>query len=164
MKKTLIGLLVGMHFRPPAKIILQSLPSGSPVKLKPEPENPYDENAVAVYVRSSDIPEAQHSGLAGVLPGSGFTLDEVLEQPEWHLGYLAAAGGKPLLKNPEYSGAIVFLPFVKAANADEGEAKGLLAFDGAGQPVVRFDPGEAVPMPALPKGVEDIGGVLDKDE
>ncbi len=141
--KPLIGLLVGMHFRPPAKIILGALPSGTTLYLKPEPENPYDENAVAVYVKSESIPEEQQTFISGALPGAGFTIEEVMAQPEWHLGYLAATGGKPLLKNPEYSGNLAFGEAIRAKLANSSDCPANLAFDGAGQAIVTFQPGNA---------------------
>ena len=48
--------LVGAYFRPPAQQLLRHLPSGTELVLEPEPENPHDPNAIAVYTRSSSIP------------------------------------------------------------------------------------------------------------
>lgn len=136
MTKPLTSLLVGMHFRPPAKTILASLPAGARLRLQPEPENPYDESAVAVYVSPTEFPEGQHQILEIALPNSGFTLEDVMAQPEWHIGYIAATGGKPLLKAGMTIGNLEFLPLVRAQNNMEGQCFGLLGFDGAGQPVV----------------------------
>jgi hypothetical protein len=46
----LTGLMVGMHFRPPAKAVLEALPAGTLLWLRREPSNPYDVNAVQVLL------------------------------------------------------------------------------------------------------------------
>lgn len=101
--KTLTTLLVGSHFRPPAKQILAALPSGASLRLVPEPENPYDEHAIAVYVEPSEIPESQHAKLDEELPLAGHDLVEILRGEALHLGYVAATGGKPLA-GTDYAG------------------------------------------------------------
>lgn len=98
MRRVLQGLLVGAHFRPPAKLILASLPSGAELILEPEPDNPYDEAAVKVLCRPSAIPEGQFLGLDEGLPASGFSLDEVLRQESVWLGYLGASKNKDVVK------------------------------------------------------------------
>jgi hypothetical protein len=57
MTDTLTGLMVGMHFRPPAKAVLEALPVGTTLWLRREPENPYDANAVQVL-----LPGFSHDG------------------------------------------------------------------------------------------------------
>ena len=80
--------VVGAHFRPPAKGILEALPSGCPLRLRPEPDNPFDPNAVMVCVASASVPPTAHERLAQGLPLWGSSLEEFLAQPEWHLGYV----------------------------------------------------------------------------
>lgn len=82
--------LVGAHFRPPAKAILQVLPAGSPLRLIPEPDNPVDGNALAVHVATADIPESAREELAGLATPYGFDLPAILAAPSWHLGYVKA--------------------------------------------------------------------------
>lgn len=98
MSKTLTSLLVGMHFRPPAEVVTSHLPSGASLQLVPEPENPYDASAVRVECSASAIPETQYEALEAALDGTGFDLNDVLTMGPIHLGYVAASGGKPLLK------------------------------------------------------------------
>ncbi len=102
---TLYALLVGSHFRPPAKCVLSSLPSGTSLTLRPEPENPYDSEAVAVYLSPREIPESAHESLSRELPSFGSSLDELLSQEEpLHLGYLARESNKDLKKRAESTG------------------------------------------------------------
>lgn len=92
--KVLRAPLVGMHFRPPAKVILASLPAGAGLQLELEPENPYDPKALRVLVSPDEIPAGQHESLAEALPASGHELHEVLAgEPVW-LGYVADSDGK----------------------------------------------------------------------
>ena len=67
--------LVGAHFRPPAKTIIQSLPAGYTLELRPEPTNPYDPNAVAVWFDASHLTQYAKDELESTLPGSGGNLD-----------------------------------------------------------------------------------------
>lgn len=92
--------LVGMKFHAPALAILQCLPNGAPVQLVPEPENPFDPNAIIVRVRADAVPVDQHEKLALVLQGYGYTLDDFMGPvPDgennpiwqmWHLGHVKA--------------------------------------------------------------------------
>lgn len=133
---TLTSLLVGMHFRPPAKTLLASLPAGAKLALRPEPENPYDENAVAVYVSPAEFPASQLPILESALPNNGFTLEDVQRQPEWQLGYVAATGNKPLLKAGLVTGNLEFLPIVRQWCAANGTCVATLGFDATGNPLV----------------------------
>jgi hypothetical protein len=101
----LYSLLVGSHFRPPAKLVLSSLPSATPLELRPEPENPYDDEAVAVFLAASDIPPSAYDSLREELPNFGSSLDELLSQEEeaLHLGYLAREGNRDLTKRSDAS-------------------------------------------------------------
>lgn len=80
--------IVGAFYRPPAKALLAVLASDTPLVLRPEPENPHDANAVMVVLKSADIPESAHAVLRESLPPFGSTLEEVLAQEEWHIGYI----------------------------------------------------------------------------
>ena len=82
--------IVGMFYRPPAKVLVNVIAVGTPLTLLAEPDNPADPNAIAVYVKSSEIPETAHDALAEQLPEYGFSLDDILNQDEWHLGYIPA--------------------------------------------------------------------------
>ena len=108
-KTVLVSLLVGAHFRPPAKLIIEALRAGTPLVLIPEPENPYDTNAIRVELPAGSIPESQHDQLRAALPSMGFDLDELLASPDrLFLGYVAASGGKPLAQAGLTQGNIEF--------------------------------------------------------
>lgn len=102
---TKIGLLVGAHFRPPAKAVLQALPSECPLRVVPEPENPYDAQAMAVFLQIADLEIAVGPGtprriaLEDALPGAGWTWEALVANGDAiQLGYLAREGNKDLSK------------------------------------------------------------------
>lgn len=97
MTRVLTSLLVGEHFRPPAKLILAHLSSGCQLILEPEDGNPYDEEAVKVLIECKHIPESQYQALDEELPAMGFTLEQVMSGGTCWLGYIPKSGGKPLL-------------------------------------------------------------------
>ena len=77
-----------MFYRPPAQAIIEILPIGCPLTLYAEPDNPADANAVAVYVKSADLPEAGYAQLDENARGFGHNHETILAQDEWHLGYV----------------------------------------------------------------------------
>lgn len=81
--------LVGAHFRPPAKLLLQSVPAGFPLELRPEPSNPYDSNAIAVWLDTKGLNDDAIDELTSTLPGMGHDIEEVLAQRWWQIGYVA---------------------------------------------------------------------------
>jgi hypothetical protein len=80
--------IVGAFYRPPAKLICESLPVGTPLFLSAEPDNAYDPNAIAVWVLSEEIPPSAHLKLEVELPNFGLDLDTFLAADQWHLGYV----------------------------------------------------------------------------
>ena len=87
--------LVGAFFRPPAKFLLEVLPAGSELLLVPEPENPYDENAIAVYGNAAGASHAEASeSLPRSLRAAATDFRMTWKSGEWeetsrHLGYVA---------------------------------------------------------------------------
>ncbi len=79
--------IVGSNFYPPAAAILNNLPIGILLELIPEPENQYDENAIAVWINGELIPENNLLALNIEALKSGCTSDDIKAQ-FWHLGYL----------------------------------------------------------------------------
>ena len=132
--------LVGAHFRPPAKAIIQSLPTGHPLELRPEPSNPYDPNAVAVWIDAKSIPDDALEELRFTLPGMGADVESLLEQRFWQLGYvakeIAATIQAPI-------SALIDLNNTETALSGEGLfMQGLacsLSFGGDGKPQVKFE-------------------------
>ncbi len=82
----LTGLLVGMHFRPPAKEVLAALPAGTTLWLQREPDNPYDENAVKVLLPGFG-PEGEHADLRAGLEATGKWGEEMFTDP-LHLAFV----------------------------------------------------------------------------
>lgn len=123
MSQVTIVPLVGAHYRPPAKSILANLPGACPLVLEAEPSNEYDPNAVKVLVETKNIPEDRHGELDMMAAGYGISIQEILAQPSWHLGYVArdhAERLQPLLASVE-SAELGFgsddKPFVKVVLA-----------------------------------------------
>ena len=78
--RTLTTPIVGAHFRPPAKQLLEVLPIGTPMLLRAEPDNPYDENAIQVLVSlSKTYPISQWAVLAAALEGTGYTPQDLID-------------------------------------------------------------------------------------
>ena len=127
-QKILISLLVGSHFRPPAKQVLAHLPSFTNLRLEREDDNPYDENAIRVYVDPQAIPEQEYESLERELQGTGHDVDTVCQQDEIWLGYIAATGGKPL-HGTKYVGNKEFRDLFWDSRAE-------LRFDGQGRALV----------------------------
>ena len=113
--------IVGAHFRPPAKALLQVLPQGAPMILRPEPTNAYDPNAIQILVATSAIPKEVHEELEMHALGFGFDLAAILAEPEWHIGYV-----------PRQIAAVVTLP--------EGDTPCILTFDASGRPAISTPP------------------------
>lgn len=147
--------IVGMHFRPPAKLVLESLPGGAKLVLMPQPDNPYDANAVRVLCRPEAIPEGQHEKLAAELPGFGGSLEELIANgtpideggfapallgPLIWLGFVAASEGKPLAKLNEAQPAgeklVGSMEIARACVWARGEPRAKLGFATSGVPLV----------------------------
>ncbi len=135
--------LVGAHFRPPAEIVLKYLPAGATLSLDPEPENPYDEQAVRVLVSPSELPLPIDLELETDLPNFGTDVEELLQLEEIWLGYIAASGGKPLAKLQQRYPELVGNGEVLAA-LTQPDARATLAFASGGEPLVRV----TVPSPS----------------
>lgn len=131
--KTLTSLLVGAHFRPPAKQVLALLPSGAPLLLVPQDDNPYDEHALQVQIWPSAVPVEMHEELETTLSGTGSSVAELLalEEP-LQLGFVAATGGKPLAK----AGLTIGNQEFRSLLAQDPSAQAKLAFGPAGEPMV----------------------------
>ena len=130
--------IMGAHFRPPAKAILQSLPSDQTLELRPEPSNPYDPNAVGVWIDAAGIPQEALEELSSTLPGQGCDVETLLEQGWWHLGYI-----------PKEKAADLQTPIGLAIDANNSAAEdeyqiwsgypAHLTFTGDGKPAVTFN-------------------------
>ena len=114
--------LVGAFYRPPAKAILQVLPTGCPLLLVPEPTNEFDPNAIRVEVESCHIPSGEPLEVA--LDSQGFTPSEIFLQTRWHLGDIPRAAA-----------------VVVAGRLNSRPTVAQLCFSAEGKPQVRFAEG-----------------------
>lgn len=134
-------LLVGAHFRPPAKQVLAHLPAGASLLFEFEDENPYDANAVKVFVLPESIPDSEFPVLEVELPEAGVTLEQLMSSGPIWLGYIPASGGKPLAKaraaEPELIGNAEFRSIL-----DNGPVQVYLAFALDGSPRAQIVQGE----------------------
>lgn len=80
--------LVGQRFRPPAVALCQILPSGAKLSLRREPDNPYDPNAIQVWLDPAEIPSEALGELQLLAQGYGWTVPEIQAQHH-QLGYIA---------------------------------------------------------------------------
>lgn len=119
--------IVGAFHRPPAKALLSVLPAGTVLLARPEPENPHDPNAIAIWLRSADIPHSHADAIATAVAGYGFTSTDIFEASEHHLGYIPAK-------------IAVFL----APKMDGEEHQGKLTFDLGGKPKIDLPIGEGL--------------------
>lgn len=81
--------IVGAFYRPPAQIILSSIPVGTKLGLLAEPDNEHDPNAIAVWIDPDEISDAARVSIEAALPETGLTWDDILNQGYWHLGYIS---------------------------------------------------------------------------
>lgn len=139
MTNSITGVLVGAHFRPPAKLILECLPSGAPLQLIAEPDNPYDPQAVQVHIKLMEIPESQYPRLNSDLPAMGWDFEEFLvkrdKEESLQLGFLASGSNKKAFK--DRSDCVANSVFLEAqALRPWAECKIVLAFGPDGQALV----------------------------
>jgi hypothetical protein len=133
--------VVGMHFWPPAKVLVGIMPTGHALILRPEPTNPYDENAIAVWADASSVPLDLIKDNMSAFEGAGDAPDlgELESIEAWthtmrQLGYVAKTetdkvrGLKPNLNN---------------------EWDATIAFDGSGKPTAKVADIVPLDVPAL---------------
>ena len=123
--------IVGSYYRPPAKLILEHLAIDTPMYLEAEPTNPYDVNAIAVYLESKDIPEATLKALEPLLPACGHSLESLEDMKTIHLGYIPKELAKIL------------------RGRDFHSADGTFTTSSSGTPQIKFiDPSKPMPQDA----------------
>jgi hypothetical protein len=136
MTRIFTTMLVGAHFVPPAKLVLEHLASGTELILEPYEDNPYDSSAVRVLLDPGLIPESQHGALDEKLPGAGSDMETLLQGEPLALGHVASSGGKPLAK-ANASGPIQYVGTLEVREAlTQAWHEAKLGFDPAGLPVI----------------------------
>lgn len=150
MPRELMSLLVGAHFRPPAKQLLAQVPAGLPLRFHPEWGNPYDSCAIKVKLRVVDVPTSFDTSIEEALQGTGWSWadlregivdEEDFESDYIFLGYVAKTGGKPLQKDGrDLPGNLDFkLALGEPELAWAGLPLGKLSFGPNGEPQVILD-------------------------
>ena len=81
--------IVGMYFSPPAQLIVDNLPVGAKLYLTPEPDNLHDPNAVAVWVKTEEIPPSALTGILREVAFFGISKQDFLSTEDYQLGYIA---------------------------------------------------------------------------
>ncbi len=128
--RTILSRLVGSHFRRAGDLILENLPSGTSLILDPEPDNPYDSNAIKVMLSPTNIKLSEED--CERLPNFGITIEEIVETEElFHLGYIAKSGGKPADGLP---GNVEVLDLMAGCPTYQS----VLAFSPEGKPLVKI--------------------------
>ena len=115
-----ISPIVGAYYRPPASTILAHLPLGTILHLDPEPDNPYDPNAIKVILAEfASFIDGASEQLDNDLLNSGWSLEQLAELPELHLGYIPRTHNAQLLdlmkSGPDWSATYTTLPDGKPA-------------------------------------------------
>jgi hypothetical protein len=102
------ALLVGSHFYPPARGLLEVMVAGCPLVLTLEPENLYDPKAIGVYVAPETLQNEQYCAfdrLAEAIGGfTGGDWEMLSQMPLIKLGHVADSDGKVLAKRGETVG------------------------------------------------------------
>jgi hypothetical protein len=84
--------IVGAWHHPPAQALFEVLPPATTLILRPEPTNPFDQNAIQVLLPRASLdalnPHAQ-GVLTRALEGYGTSLDELHAKDSTMLGYIA---------------------------------------------------------------------------
>jgi len=111
--------LVGAHFHPPAKLLLQHLPTGQVLRLIRDPDNAYDTNAIAVWADIEKNPDIPMHELIG------FGVEEESFPGSFMLGHIAAKTGE----------AKALAPILDSGHMP----KATLAFDAKGAPRVALE-------------------------
>lgn len=90
--KSALATIVGMHYRPPAKALIAAIPVNTKLRLEPEPDNPHDPNAVAVWLDTVEIPDSAMIALDEAKNGLwcyDMTIHDLAARDAWQLGYIS---------------------------------------------------------------------------
>lgn len=133
-----MSLIVGSHFRPPAKQVLAHLASGTELILVEDNENAYDAAAVRVNFDPKLIPESEFPTLEHELLEAGITLEQLMSGGDIQLGFIPAQEGKPLAKirvtEPGCLGNLEVREIMGNGGESEQPYKALLDFAADGSP------------------------------
>ena len=101
--------------------------------------NPYDPNAVAIWLDAHTLPDESLEELRHTLPGMGSDIDDLMSQRHWHIGYIPKTDAIHL--QPRIDAAIEAHNIETDASGEGFVRLGHpanLSFDGTGKPLVTF--------------------------
>jgi hypothetical protein len=84
----IVGVFYGPERGYASPAIVRCMAIGTPLELRAEPDNPADPNAVAVWLKTPDFPEANQDALRIEIAGYGHTIEQFLAMEGHHLGYI----------------------------------------------------------------------------
>ena len=120
------SLIVGAWHHPPAQAILDYLTYNAELLLRAEPQNPYDPNAIQIWVPRSAIEKIDlKDELDSRLRDFGTNLPELLKESMWHLGYIPRHDAEQLTNTYHFPAST--------------DVKGEYFFQGDGKPRVSFE-------------------------
>lgn len=122
LKRTVYSPIVGNTFRLAGKSILPLMGEGHPLILEPEPENPYDPDAIKVCVDATTLNlediYGERSGIIihlGYIPRSGNKTDttgigniqvyNIIVEPNWEATLTFSPQGRPMVRINIYEGS-----------------------------------------------------------
>lgn len=119
--------IIGTFFHPPAKALIEVISIGTPLTIWAEPENAFDANAIAIYLKSSNLSDHACEILdREKLSEYGLNLSDVLSQESWRLGYIP----RPIAASLKSSGIV----------RDNEAIQGTFSLSATGMPKVSFGP------------------------
>lgn len=136
MPQTFQCLIVGSHFRPPAKLLLSSVPTGTALSLELEPDNAYDPQAVKVLLDPSAVPAGQRDNLTPALEGYGTNWEDLLANGPRHVGYVQSTVSA---KQPLPAGFTTAKTLQPLLLASAGCETSVLQFTPAGAPMLTLE-------------------------
>lgn len=103
-KGTIVTTITGMKYRPNYKSTLEKLDLDVVVEAKPEPDNPYDPNAIAVYYERELIGYVPKKDIPFIMPNVDDTGTECVidNMDDGYVGIKLKASFKHLGKRPQY--------------------------------------------------------------
>jgi HIRAN domain len=88
MKLQFTSPIVGMFYRPPAKAIVTYLKPGAMLIVRPEPDNPADVNAIAVFIPGGELTSQMTALMSAEISKSGRDANMECEKELVQLGYI----------------------------------------------------------------------------
>ena len=139
MTETLVAPLRGMHFHPPATTVLGLLAAGTELRLEPQPDNPFDGNAIKVMLHKDRLKALlSEDEAASTSMNSAFYACGIEAESFWDLDYDEGEGWAGEYCWLGFVGKEHCLSFLAAMTRPGAAPVALLGFTGDGKPTVTF--------------------------